>query len=199
MKPKLRSLRTPSPAMVVAMIALFVALSGSAWAVATIGPGQIDTNAVRSRHIKNGQVKNADLADGAVNSAKVADGSLTAADLATGALLGPGSVGSSEIANGAVQSSKLAANSVGSSHLKGTYAAVSGGLSPAANTYADATATCNAGDRVLGGGFAWQNDADISTVYSTPDPLTNPNQWIVRSKSSAGGNTLYAWAVCLAA
>ena len=174
-------------------------------------------------------MKNEDLANDAVNSAKVANGSLTAADLATGALLGPDSVGSSEIANGAVnsadvadesltaadlgpdsvgsseiangavQSGKLAANSVGSSHLKGTYAAVSGGVSPAANTYADAVATCNAGDRVLGGGFAWQNDADISTVHSTPDPLTNPNQWIVRSKSSAAGNTLYAWAVCLAA
>ena len=36
----LRSLRPPSPAMVVAMIALFVALSGTAWAVATIGPGR---------------------------------------------------------------------------------------------------------------------------------------------------------------
>jgi hypothetical protein len=179
--------------MVVAMIALFMALSGTAWAVATIGPGNIKTNAVRARHIKDGQVQNKDLANGAVNSASVADESLTGADL------GPDSVGSSEIANSAVQSSKLAANSVGSSSLKGTYAAVSAGVSPAANTYADGAANCNAGDRVLGGGFAWQNDADISTVYSTPDPLTNPNRWIVRSKSSAAGNTLYTWAVCLAA
>ena len=62
----------------------------------------------------------------------------------------------------------------------------------------NATAACNPGDAVLGGGFAWQNSADeIETVYSTPDPLTNPNTWIVRSRT-AEANTLYAWAVCLA-
>jgi hypothetical protein len=54
--------RTPSPSMAVALIALFVALGGVAWAAATIGARDIKDNAVRTEHIKRGQVKTSDLA-----------------------------------------------------------------------------------------------------------------------------------------
>ena len=45
-----------------ALIALFVALSGTAYATSKIGPNDIARNAVRSKHIKNGQVKRGDQA-----------------------------------------------------------------------------------------------------------------------------------------
>ena len=45
-----------------ALIALFVALGGSAYAASKIGPNDIAKNAVRSKHIKNGQVSTRDLA-----------------------------------------------------------------------------------------------------------------------------------------
>src|SRR5829696_10238916 len=48
-------LRRPSPAMLVAMIALIAALSGSALAVTAA------KNSVKSKSIKNGQVKTKDL------------------------------------------------------------------------------------------------------------------------------------------
>ena len=48
-------------ANVVATLALFVALGGGAYAAVTIGPSNIQNDAVRSRHIKDGEVKNADL------------------------------------------------------------------------------------------------------------------------------------------
>ena len=51
-----------------ALIALFVAFSGSAYAASKIGPSDIKKNAVRSRHIKNGQVKRPDLAANAINA-----------------------------------------------------------------------------------------------------------------------------------
>ena len=57
--------RTPSPSMAVALVALFVALGGVAWAAATIGARDIKDNAVRTDHIKDGQVKNSDLAGSA--------------------------------------------------------------------------------------------------------------------------------------
>jgi hypothetical protein len=63
--------------------ALFVALSGTAWAA---GPFA-GKNTVRSDAIVNGQVKAVDLAAGAVTSAKVANGTLTKADLASGTVL----------------------------------------------------------------------------------------------------------------
>jgi hypothetical protein len=58
-------LRKPSPAMVVACIALFVALSGASYAAFNL-----PDNSVRSRHIVNGQVKPVDLAPGLLSSGR---------------------------------------------------------------------------------------------------------------------------------
>jgi len=63
--------RRPSPALIVAIVALVVALGGTA----------IAANTIRSGDIVNGQVKTADLADGAVNSVKVQRGALEGKDL----------------------------------------------------------------------------------------------------------------------
>lgn len=51
---------------VLALVALFVALGGTAWAAATIGPRDIERDAVRARHIKAGQVGATDVDPGAV-------------------------------------------------------------------------------------------------------------------------------------
>lgn len=68
------------------LTALFVALSGTStsWAAAQIGAEDIEDNAVRSNHIKDGEVRTPDLAGGAVTSAKVRDGSLLYGDLKRG-------------------------------------------------------------------------------------------------------------------
>jgi hypothetical protein len=55
-------LRLPSPAMVVALIALAVALSGSAYAAVKIGPNGIMRGAVRTAHLKDEDVKMNDVA-----------------------------------------------------------------------------------------------------------------------------------------
>jgi hypothetical protein len=60
----MRSRDRHTPALVISVLALFIALGGSAWA--------LKTNSVRSRTIVNGQVKTSDLDDGAVTSSKVA-------------------------------------------------------------------------------------------------------------------------------
>jgi hypothetical protein len=44
-----------------ALLALVVALSGTAYAATKVGPDDIARNAVRSKHIKKGQVKKKDL------------------------------------------------------------------------------------------------------------------------------------------
>jgi hypothetical protein len=77
---QLRSHR-PSPAMVVALVALFVALGGSSYAALAL-----TANSVSSKHIKNGQVKRVDLGKGSVNSSKVVNGGLLAEDFAAGQL-----------------------------------------------------------------------------------------------------------------
>lgn len=52
-----RRLRAPSPAMVVALLALFVSLGGSAYAVATIGSNDIIDGAIRNRDFKDGTLR----------------------------------------------------------------------------------------------------------------------------------------------
>ena len=67
-----RRIRAPGHATVVAYLALFIALGGTAYAV----------NTVRSEDIVDGQVRNADLAKGAVTSSKIARGAVGARQLA---------------------------------------------------------------------------------------------------------------------
>jgi hypothetical protein len=78
---KLLRAHKPSPAMVVALIALFLALGGTSFAAVAL-----TKNSVLSKHIRNGQVKRADLGANAVNSVKVLDASLLAQDFAAGQL-----------------------------------------------------------------------------------------------------------------
>ena len=69
-------LKRPSPAMAVAVVALFVALGGSA--VAGI---QLARNSVGSTQIRAGAVGSSELRSNAVTGSKVLDGSLSAADI----------------------------------------------------------------------------------------------------------------------
>jgi hypothetical protein len=76
-----RRVRTHFRQQFVGYLALFVALGGTTYAAATIGPNNIKNDAVLSRHIKDGQVTNADLGANSVGPGKVVDGSLTGADV----------------------------------------------------------------------------------------------------------------------
>jgi hypothetical protein len=114
-----------------------------------------------------------------------------------------GSVGASEIVDGSVGQAELGAQSAGAGELTATYERVSEGTDVAAGTFGDATASCNPGDKVLGGGYAWLNEfAGLTTEFSTPNVsgggFDNPDQWIVKAGSGID-NKLFAWAVCLRA
>jgi hypothetical protein len=84
--------RRPSPALVVASIALFIALTGTGVAAVaalpanSVGTAQLKANAVTSTKIKNAAVTNAKLGLNAVTGSKVLDQSLTSADFAEGQL-----------------------------------------------------------------------------------------------------------------
>ena len=61
-------------ANVVAMIALFVALSGTSYAVSKIGPKDIRKNAVRAKHIKKSQVRSKQIKNRSVRASDLAPG-----------------------------------------------------------------------------------------------------------------------------
>ena len=69
---KLRSYLTF--ANVIAMIALFVALSGTSYAVSKVGAKDIRKNAVRGKHIKRNQITTGDIRNGTVRAGDLAPG-----------------------------------------------------------------------------------------------------------------------------
>jgi hypothetical protein len=74
-------LRLPSPALAVALLALFVALGGTGYAAL-----KLPKNSVSSKQLKKGAVKNSDIAANAVTGAKVKGRSLSASDFKAGSL-----------------------------------------------------------------------------------------------------------------
>ena len=106
-KVSMRRLR-PSPAMVVSLFALLIAMSTGAYAAVTIAPD----NSVVSKSIKNENVKTEDLAaqavskgklkKAAVNGDKILDGSVGTKDL------GDGQVNSAKILDGSIVTADIA-------------------------------------------------------------------------------------------
>jgi len=78
----MRSLRRlrPSPAMVVASIALFLAVGGIGYAAATIGTNDIKNGAVTAKKLHKKAVTNKKIKNNAVDSAKIADGAVSRED-----------------------------------------------------------------------------------------------------------------------
>ena len=72
-----------SYANVMATVAVFIALGGSAWALAknSVGARQLKKNAVTTKKIKNEAVSSAKIKKNAVTAAKIADGAIGAAQI----------------------------------------------------------------------------------------------------------------------
>jgi hypothetical protein len=147
-------------ANVVSTLCLFIVLGGSSYAAVTL-----TKNTVRSKHIKNGEVKRPDVAGNAIDSAKVRNGSLLNQDFAPGQLpAGPpgqaGAPGAAGAPGGTGQQGEA-----GLSGLEQVSAAsVSDSVSPKS-----AVATCPAGKRAISGAA----DINSGTFGSSPDQVTH--------------------------
>jgi hypothetical protein len=165
-------------ANVTATLALFVALSGSAYAAIKLPANSVGT---------------AQLRDNAVTSPKVQNGSLLAADFKAGQLpAGPaGAAGPA----GPAGPTGPAGAAGGVSGLQVIYAASSGG----AFTVKSSEAHCPAGKKVTGGGSLIAGDTNATVTTSAPGAVPNPTSWYVQAiEPTATGIswTLYAYAVC---
>jgi trimeric autotransporter adhesin len=93
----------PSPAMVVACLALFVALGTGTYAAVKI---KLKPNQVKAKNLRAGAVTESKIANNAVTEAKIATNAVTAGKIAANA------VGTEKIADSAVIAAKLAPASV---------------------------------------------------------------------------------------
>jgi hypothetical protein len=103
---KRRWLHIPSPAMIVACLALFIALGGTSYAAATlaansVGTKQLKKNAVTSAKIKNAAVTATKVKDGTLTGTKLADAAITSAKIADGSVTG------AKIADASVDAAKV--------------------------------------------------------------------------------------------
>lgn len=95
-------------ANVISCIALFMALSGAAFAAKTT----LGNKAVKTKNLANGAVTALKLRNGAVTNLKLANGAVT------GVKIAPGTIGSSQLANGSIRSGQLGGGVVTEGKLK---------------------------------------------------------------------------------
>jgi hypothetical protein len=82
--PVLARVRRPNHATVVAYLALFVALGGTAYAVNTVGSDDVINDSLLSEDIKDETVSSRDIRPSTIGSGRVANNSLTSADIKNG-------------------------------------------------------------------------------------------------------------------
>jgi hypothetical protein len=208
-------------ANVLACTALFMALSGAAYAATAMLPKK----SVKTAHLANGSVTTLKLRGGAVTTLKLRNGAVT------GAKVAPGAIGSSQLANGSVRSGQLGGGVVTEAKLKNgavtankiADGAVTGGKL-ASNfiaqlvrnvTYANkasgavsttspqsATAECPAGKQVIGGGarIVPGDATEVELTESIPFLAGDGKRtgWTAAARTAEAGKTfaVEAFAVC---
>ena len=197
---KNRSYR-PSPALLISCVALFLALTGSAFAVG------IAKNSVRSAQIVDGTVRTVDLRDNSVNSLKIAPDAVGSEEIAENAVespevapesltnqdLGIASVTSSEVADQSLTASDLGPSSVAASEL-GAVTVRTNSAKVAKGAAGSVSVSCAAGEQVLGGGG---QPGHFGTEMTSSRP--SGDGWLYQAQNNTGGEeTITAFALCLA-
>jgi hypothetical protein len=158
--------------MGVALLALFVALGGGAYAAVSA-----PANSVGTKQIKNGAVTRTKLANNAVTSAKVKDGSLLAQDFKAGQLPA-GPPGPQGVAKTVIVKQDMT-------------------LPPGAS--GSPVALCPSGDHVTGGGY--DANSSVMNYVHAQEPTAvsgHPDGWTVSVVNNSGSTvTFSAFALCV--
>jgi hypothetical protein len=167
--------RLPSPAMIVACVALVVALGGVSYAASVL-----PKNSVGTVQIKKKAVTASKLRKNAVGTAKVKDGSLLATDFKAGQLpAGP-------------RGPKGDAGAAGAPGISGYQFVTGADVAVAPGQFGTAFVDCPAGKKVIGGGGGSEDSAAITFL----GPYMN-HQWAVAARNDSAYNAhIAAWAYC---
>jgi hypothetical protein len=184
----------PSPAMIVACVALVVALGGVGYAAGvlpenSVGTAQLQKKAVTAAKLKKDAVTTRKVRKNAITTTKVKDGTLLAQDFQAGQLpAGPtGPAGS--------QGPKGDTGAAGAPGVSG-YEIAFANASLAAGETKELVATCPTGKTVLGGGYSAGHLLETSESHPA-GPIPGTNQWDVTAKNTElGSTTLLVYAIC---
>lgn len=145
----------PSPAMVVAVIALCMSMGGIGYAAGKIGSHELKVDAVKSRHIAGGAVTKQAIHRGAVVSAK--------------------------LGNRVVTTAKLNDNAVKAGKLAGTVDGLNSVNVPANDT-ATTTVSCPAGAQALSGGYSTPQNGQVRVTRMR---RTDDDSWTFAFRNTA--------------
>jgi hypothetical protein len=190
--------RLPSPALVVALIALSISLAGNAGAFSgqdhgLVRKGDIAPGAVTAKSLARGAVHAKALATGAVHSQALAPGAVGASALARGSVtalaLAGDSVTAGAIAPGSVYGGALGPQTIHATQIPDLDAVAENPVWTASNSE---TATCALGERLLGGGFSFPNPGNREVGFIEATPFTNGNNNGVQGRmtSNSGGSAI---------
>ncbi|HEX6460034.1 MAG TPA: hypothetical protein VF032_14040 [Thermoleophilaceae bacterium] len=174
--------RRPSPALVISLIALFVAMGGTGYAAVhlgknTVGTRQLKKNAVTSSKVKNNSLTGADIKNGSLTGADVNLGALGTVPAATNATNATNAVNATNATNAGTAN---VANSIGGVfYVEGNSVTAPG---KGTSTYGESdssNATCPAGTVVIGAGSVSgaagvevsEEDIHSSTPGGNPDTV----------------------------
>lgn len=170
-------------ANVIATTALFIALGGTAWAATAL-----PRNSVGDRQIRTGAVRSSEVRDRSLQLRDISRRARAALRGARGPAGPPGPAGGAGPGGAAGVAARL------------TYKAVPGTVAPGpppdSSTIREATATCDPGQRVTGGGASVEN-ADLMAVDASY-PAANGTGWTVQISNDPGATRSFTvTAICV--
>ncbi len=202
-----RLLRSMSPSMVVALIALFVALGGVSYGVAagSIDSREIKNNSVDTVDIRNGTIQGRDVLNGTLQSRDIANATLQSRDVRDGALRG------ADVNDRSLGGTDLADDTLGAREINEDALQLTGYVSDVvrvqtqtaqdgATTKGAPPARCPAGRRLLGGGAQIVADTVVPVALSTSAPTGRAWRasayWTTPTTTPTPSWRLVAYAIC---
>ena len=181
-----RTLHRPSPAMVVACLALLVALGGTSVAAVS----QLGRNTVGTAQLQFGAVTGPKIRNNAVTSAKVRNRSLLRVDFAAGQLpagpTGPQGPPGPAGPNGAAGPPGV----IGAITVRTNSASVVDGAMDGVWNSSRVTRNCDGNERAISAGTSWGDDgADLRLVTQELEPLLNAQNQVIGFVGVGGNDT----------
>lgn len=197
-----RRLRTPSPALVISLTALFVALGGTTYAATSLPKNSVGTKQLKSNAVTGAKIRNRAVTASKINakglivpSALFADAA-QAAQAATVAQTANSAAFATNAANATKATNANTANALAGVEI------VNGPSTPlAANKQASQTVTCPTGMVAIGGGQV--NTSTDTTVEEASVLVTTVNATDDSARvfiNNTGSSTSWSWnayAICI--
>jgi hypothetical protein len=180
--------RLPTPAMLVACVALAVSLGGVSYAA-----GVLPKNSVGAAQLQRKAVTRAKLKKNAVTGVKVKNGSLTAADFTAGQLPAGPQGPKGDMGNPGARGAKGDKGDPGANGVSGYQEVTGPDKTLSVGQSGLSTANCPSGKKAVGGGY----NGTVFLALDEEMPINGGSGWFVHAKNvDTVPGYFHAYAIC---